>query len=52
MSMQLYSVFTTGKEKGVKITQIFPEAGILGLVLPNDLSKWTTEQVRNGRCCL
>ncbi len=28
------------------MTQLFPEEGILGLVLPKDLCKWTTEKVR------
>ena len=38
-----------GREKNVKISQLFPEVGNLGLVLPEDLSKWTTEKVRKGQ---
>ncbi|KAG0028916.1 Apoptosis-inducing factor 1, mitochondrial [Podila clonocystis] len=34
-----------GKEKSVKVTQIFPEDGNMGLVFPRYLSKWTTSQV-------
>ncbi|KAG9061717.1 Apoptosis-inducing factor 1, mitochondrial [Linnemannia hyalina] len=34
-----------GKEKNVKVTQIFPEDGNMGLVFPSYLSKWTTSQV-------
>ncbi|KAK3840150.1 MAG: apoptosis-inducing factor, mitochondrion-associated, C-term-domain-containing protein [Linnemannia elongata] len=34
-----------GKEKNVKVTQIFPEDGNMGLVFPRYLSKWTTSQV-------
>lgn len=35
-----------GKERGLKVIQIFPEEGNLGLVLPKELSKWTTDKVR------
>ena len=35
-----------GKEHGLSVTQMFPEGGNLGLVLPKDLCKWTTEKVR------
>ena len=38
-----------GRDKNVKISQAFPEVGNLGLVLPKDLSKWTTEKVRKGQ---
>ncbi|KAF9186983.1 Apoptosis-inducing factor 1, mitochondrial, partial [Haplosporangium sp. Z 27] len=34
-----------GREKNVKVTQIFPEDGNMGLVFPRYLSKWTTSQV-------
>ncbi|KAF9180614.1 Apoptosis-inducing factor 1, mitochondrial [Haplosporangium sp. Z 767] len=34
-----------GKEKNVKVTQVFPEDGNMGLVFPRYLSKWTTSQV-------
>ncbi|KAF9579621.1 Apoptosis-inducing factor 1, mitochondrial [Lunasporangiospora selenospora] len=34
-----------GKDKGVKVTQVFPEDGNMGLVFPRYLSKWTTSQV-------
>ena len=30
----------------MSVTQIFPEGGNLGLVLPSDLCKWTTDKVR------
>lgn len=35
-----------GKSHNLQITQVFPEVGNLGLVLPKELSKWTTEKVR------
>ncbi|KAG0222201.1 apoptosis-inducing factor, mitochondrion-associated, C-term-domain-containing protein [Mortierella sp. GBAus27b] len=35
-----------GKDKNVKVTQIFPEDGNMGLVFPRYLSKWTTSQVQ------
>ena len=38
---------SAGKERGVKVVQLFPEEGNLGLVLPKELSKWTTDKVRN-----
>ncbi|KAG0255823.1 Apoptosis-inducing factor 1, mitochondrial [Mortierella polycephala] len=34
-----------GKDKNVKVTQVFPEDGNMGLVFPRYLSKWTTSQV-------
>ncbi|KAG0364935.1 apoptosis-inducing factor, mitochondrion-associated, C-term-domain-containing protein [Gamsiella multidivaricata] len=34
-----------GKDKDVKVTQVFPEDGNMGLVFPRYLSKWTTSQV-------
>ncbi|KAF9925039.1 Apoptosis-inducing factor 1, mitochondrial [Linnemannia zychae] len=34
-----------GKDKNVKVTQIFPEEGNMGLVFPRYLSNWTTSQV-------
>ncbi|KAF8952892.1 Apoptosis-inducing factor 1, mitochondrial [Haplosporangium bisporale] len=34
-----------GKDKNIKVTQIFPEDGNMGLVFPRYLSKWTTSQV-------
>ena len=30
----------------MKVVQVFPEEGNLGLVLPRDLSKWTMDKVR------
>ncbi len=47
--MLLIMLLLSGRDKGVKITQLFPEVGNLGLVLPEDLSKWTTEKVRKGK---
>ncbi|XP_065885748.1 apoptosis-inducing factor 1, mitochondrial-like [Dysidea avara] len=35
-----------GKPNNLQITQVFPEVGNLGLVLPAELSKWTTDKVR------
>nr|AMY56536.1 AIF1 [Botryllus schlosseri] len=35
-----------GSKSGLKVTQIFPEAGNMGRVLPEYLTKWTTEKVR------
>ncbi|XP_022086812.1 apoptosis-inducing factor 1, mitochondrial-like [Acanthaster planci] len=36
-----------GKETGLKVTQVFPEKGNMGRVLPEYLSKWTTKKVKN-----
>ncbi len=30
----------------MQVTQLFPEEGNLGLVLPTSLCKWTTDKVR------
>ena len=35
-----------GKARELQVTQLFPEEGNLGLVLPTSLCKWTTEMVR------
>lgn len=35
-----------GKSQALKVTQLFPEEGNLGLVLPTSLCKWTTDMVR------
>ncbi|XP_071509963.1 apoptosis-inducing factor 1, mitochondrial-like [Diadema antillarum] len=36
-----------GRETGMKVMQFFPESGNMGRVLPDYLSKWTTEKVSN-----
>ena len=36
------------KERGLKVYQLFPECGNLGLVLPPALSAWTLDKVRKG----
>ncbi|VVC35514.1 Hypothetical protein CINCED_3A018809 [Cinara cedri] len=41
------SLANKGKKNGVKIYQIFKEKGNMGKVLPNYLSQWTTEKVKN-----
>ena len=35
-----------GKKIGFEVNQIFPESGNMGLVLPEYLTKWTTEKVK------
>lgn len=46
-NLTLYQLFhCTGKSRGLKVTQLFPEEGNLGLVLPTSLCKWTTDMVR------
>lgn len=35
------------KKSGLKVYQLFPEAGNMGKVLPEYLSKWTTRKVEN-----
>lgn len=37
---------STGKSRELKVTQMFPEEGNLGLVLPTSLCKWTMDKVR------
>lgn len=41
------SLANRGKKNGVQIYQIFKENGNMQKVLPNYLSQWTTEKVRN-----
>ncbi|XP_030836587.1 apoptosis-inducing factor 1, mitochondrial [Strongylocentrotus purpuratus] len=36
-----------GKDTGMKVMQFFPEAGNMGRVLPEYLSKWATDKVSN-----
>ncbi|XP_072040986.1 apoptosis-inducing factor 1, mitochondrial-like [Amphiura filiformis] len=36
-----------GKETGMTVKQVFPESGNMGRVLPEYLSKWTTNKVRS-----
>ena len=38
--------FVAGKKQGFEVNQIFPESGNMGLVLPEYLTKWTTEKVK------
>ena len=45
-SALLPSLCPSGKAHGLKVTQLFPEEGNLGLVLPTSLSKWTMDKVR------
>ena len=40
--------FFSGKGSGMSVTQIFPEDGNMGKVLPRYLSDWTTGKVRKG----
>lgn len=42
----LFPSLIEGKSHGLKVTQLFPEDGNLGLVLPTSLCKWTTDKVR------
>jgi programmed cell death 8 (apoptosis-inducing factor) len=35
-----------GRDTGLEVTQIFPESGNMGKVLPEYLSNWTTEKLR------
>ncbi|ELU02751.1 hypothetical protein CAPTEDRAFT_224029 [Capitella teleta] len=37
----------SGSKKNMKVYQVFPEAGNMGKVLPEYLSKWTMEKVAN-----
>ncbi len=39
-------LLSTGKDRGLEVSQVFPEEGNLGLVLPTHLCKWTTEKVK------
>lgn len=40
------ATFILGKARALQVTQLFPEEGNLGLVLPTHLCKWTTDKVR------
>lgn len=44
--IMMANICSLGKERGLSVTQVFPEGGNLGLVLPSDLCKWTTDKVR------
>ena len=37
-----------GRGRGLGVVQVFPEEGNLGLVLPRELCKWTTDKVKKG----
>lgn len=37
----------SGGKKGFEVNQLFPEKGNMGLVLPEYLTKWTTEKVKS-----
>ena len=39
--------YRAAKKAGGAVTQLFPEAGNMGKVLPEYLCKWTTNKVRN-----
>ena len=36
----------SGQKQGFDVNQIFPEQGNMGLVLPEYLTKWTTNKVK------
>jgi hypothetical protein len=36
---------------GVRVTQVFPEEGNMGLVFPRYLSQWTSSKIRDGAHC-
>ncbi|CAH1777486.1 unnamed protein product [Owenia fusiformis] len=36
-----------GKRTGMKVTQVFPESGNMGRILPEYLSKWTMDKVQS-----
>ena len=38
-----------GQQTGMKVVQTFPETGNMGRVLPEYLSKWSTEKVSAGK---
>ena len=41
--------FFVGKKTGMNVSQIFPEDGNMGKVLPKYLTEWTTNKVRKGK---
>lgn len=43
---RLFLHFTAKTNKG-KVTQVYPESGNMGKVLPEYLSKWTTQKVKS-----
>jgi len=40
------SISFKGEQTGARVTQVFPESGNMGKVLPEYLCKWSTEKVR------
>lgn len=42
------SLAAGGRSHKLKVTQVFPEKGMMGLVLPEYLSDWTTQHVKKG----
>jgi len=44
LKTKLFTV--AGSKEGFEVNQLFPEKGNMGLVLPEYLTKWTTEKVR------
>lgn len=41
--------FFVGKKTGMNVSQIYPEDGNMGKVLPKYLTEWTTNKVRKGK---
>lgn len=41
-------LFVPANESDLEVIQMFPEKGNMGKVLPEYLSNWTTEKVKNG----
>jgi len=41
-------ILTAKNVPGLKVTQVFPEEGNMGLVFPRYLSEWTTGRLRQG----
>jgi programmed cell death 8 (apoptosis-inducing factor) len=42
-----YAIAKSGKEKGTKITQVFPEQGNMAQVFPRYLTQWTSGKMTN-----
>ena len=42
-------LLSSDKRSGLKVYQLFPEAGNLGLVLPPALAAWTLDKVKKGQ---
>ena len=48
LMIHVFVVFKLAQDKNLKIYQTFPESGNMGFVLPEYLSRWSMDKVKEG----